>query len=91
MAGHVDVDQLRVLNSKQVHHGPDSAGHYVSDDGKVGLAMRRLSIIDIASGDEPITNEDGDIGLVCNGEIYNSPELRLELEMAKHRPTSLQN
>jgi asparagine synthase (glutamine-hydrolysing) len=84
MAGKVDVDQLHVLNGTQIHRGPDSAGHYVSDDGKVGLAMRRLSIIDVESGDQPITNEDGDIALVCNGEIYNSPELRVELEAAGH-------
>jgi len=85
MAGQFNVDQLHALNRSLVHRGPDSAGHYVSEDGKVGLAMRRLSIIDVESGDQPIANETGDIVLVCNGEIYNSPQLRRELEAAGHR------
>src|SRR5215831_12711141 len=64
------------------HRGPDSAGEYV--DGGIALASRRLSIIDLAHGDQPIANEDGSSIVVQNGEIYNYPELRRELERAGH-------
>jgi len=66
-----------------VHRGPDSDGAYV--EGPVGLAARRLAIIDLVSGDQPLANEDGRITVVQNGEIYNYRELRLELERAGHR------
>src|SRR3954470_15309176 len=65
-----------------VHRGPDSAGEHL--DGSVGLAARRLSIIDLEHGDQPIANEDGSCVVVQNGEIYNYPELRRELERAGH-------
>src|SRR5215471_4732969 len=65
-----------------VHRGPDSAGEHV-DDG-VALAARRLSIIDLEHGDQPIANEDGSCVVVQNGEIYNYPELRRELERTGH-------
>src|SRR5438128_1301024 len=65
-----------------VHRGPDSAGEHV--EGGVGLAARRLSIIDLEHGDQPIANEDGSCVVVQNGEIYNYPELRRELERAGH-------
>src|SRR5437588_9756937 len=67
-----------------VHRGPDSAGEHI-DDG-VALAARRLSIIDLEHGDQPIANEDGSCVVVQNGEIYNYPELRRELEPAGHVP-----
>jgi asparagine synthase (glutamine-hydrolysing) len=85
IAGPNGIDRLQALNRSLIHRGPDSEGHYVSPDGNVGLAMRRLSIIDLGSGDQPISNEDGDIVVVCNGEIYNSPELRRDLEAGGHR------
>jgi asparagine synthase (glutamine-hydrolysing) len=66
-----------------VHRGPDSDGAYV--EGQVGLAARRLAIIDLVTGDQPLVNEDGRITVVQNGEIYNYRELRLELERAGHR------
>src|SRR5436189_283094 len=66
-----------------VHRGPDSAGEHV--DGGVALAARRLSIIDLEHGDQPIANEDGSCVVVQNGEIYNYPELRRELERAGHQ------
>ncbi|HEY3542494.1 MAG TPA: asparagine synthase (glutamine-hydrolyzing) [Gaiellaceae bacterium] len=65
-----------------VHRGPDSGGVHV--DGPVALGARRLSIIDLAGGDQPIENEDGTCVVVQNGEIYNYPELRRELERAGH-------
>src|SRR6478609_7848668 len=65
-----------------VHRGPDSAGEHI--DGAVALAARRLSIIDLEHGDQPIANEDGTCVVVQNGEIYNYPELRRELERAGH-------
>jgi asparagine synthase (glutamine-hydrolysing) len=64
------------------HRGPDDSGHYV--DGPVGIGMRRLSIIDVQGGHQPISNEDGTIWLVLNGEIYNYRSLRAELERKGH-------
>src|SRR3954454_17322892 len=68
------------MAERLVHRGPDSAGEHV--DGGVALAARRLSIIDLEHGDQPIANEDGSCVVVQNGEIYNYPELRRELERA---------
>ncbi|HSA55899.1 MAG TPA: asparagine synthase (glutamine-hydrolyzing), partial [Gemmatimonadaceae bacterium] len=65
------------------HRGPDDDGHFVEDD--VALGMRRLSIIDVAGGQQPITNEDGSLVIVFNGEIYNYRELRRELLARGHR------
>jgi asparagine synthase (glutamine-hydrolysing) len=77
-----DVEALRAMSDQLAHRGPDSAGEHV-DDG-VALAARRLSIIDLEHGDQPIANEDGSCVVVQNGEIYNYPELRRELEGAGH-------
>jgi asparagine synthase (glutamine-hydrolysing) len=65
------------------HRGPDSDGSFV--DGGVGLAARRLAIIDLAGGDQPLANEDGTCTVVQNGEIYNYAELTFELERLGHR------
>jgi asparagine synthase (glutamine-hydrolysing) len=70
------------MSAALVHRGPDSDGTFV--DGGVGLAARRLAIIDLAGGDQPIPNEDGTCTVVQNGEIYNHAELRAELERAGH-------
>jgi asparagine synthase (glutamine-hydrolysing) len=70
------------------HRGPDDHGFYVGeyDDGvAVGLGFRRLSIIDLATGNQPIANEDGSVQLVFNGEVYNYRELRGELQARGHR------
>ena len=66
-----------------VHRGPDACGYF--QDEHAALGSRRLSIIDLAGGNQPISNEAGDVHLVCNGEIYNSPELRRQLIAAGHR------
>ena len=66
-----------------VHRGPDDEGIYAR--GPVGLGMRRLSIIDLSGGKQPIHNEDKSIWIVFNGEIYNFPELRQELEARGHQ------
>ncbi len=78
-----DSDLLRRLNMTIRHRGPDSEGYHVK--GTVGLAISRLAIIDVAGGQQPITNEDGSIIVVFNGEIYNFRELRTELENLGHR------
>jgi asparagine synthase (glutamine-hydrolysing) len=79
----IDQGALAAMNAELVHRGPDDAGTLV--DGAVGLAMRRLSIIDLEGGHQPIANEDGTIHVVQNGEIYNFAELRAELEEQGHR------
>jgi asparagine synthase (glutamine-hydrolysing) len=71
------------MSASLVHRGPDSDGTFV--DGRVGLAARRLSIIDLEHGDQPIANEDESIHVVQNGEIYNYADLRAELERLGHR------
>jgi asparagine synthase (glutamine-hydrolysing) len=81
--GAVDRERLAAMSATLVHRGPDSEGSFV--DGGVGLAARRLAIIDLAGGDQPISNEDGSCTVVQNGEIYNHAELRRELERAGHR------
>jgi asparagine synthase (glutamine-hydrolysing) len=81
--GGVDPARLAAMSATLVHRGPDSDGTLV--DGPVGLAARRLAIIDLETGDQPIANEDGAIHVVQNGEIYNYPELRGDLERAGHR------
>src|SRR5213078_4972599 len=81
--GSVDPGRLAAMSATLVQRGPDSDGTYL--DGPVGLAARRLAIIDLATGDQPISNEDGRITVVQNGELYNYRELRRELERAGHR------
>ena len=65
------------------HRGPDDEGTWLADG--VALGMRRLSIIDLSPGHQPIHNEDRSVWIVFNGEIYNFPELRRELEATGHR------
>ena len=74
---------LEAMNRQIVHRGPDEAGFYLSEN--VGLAMRRLSIIDLETGQQPLSNEAGTVWLVYNGEIYNHQELRPDLEARGHR------
>jgi asparagine synthase (glutamine-hydrolysing) len=81
--GAADPGRLEAMSATLVHRGPDSDGTFV--DGPVGLAARRLAIIDLQTGDQPIANEDGTVHVVQNGEIYNYRDLRAELERAGHR------
>jgi asparagine synthase (glutamine-hydrolysing) len=67
------------------HRGPDQQGFYVSADSQTGLGHRRLNIIDLSTGNQPMKNEDGRVVIVFNGEIYNFLELRAELESKGHR------
>jgi asparagine synthase (glutamine-hydrolysing) len=78
-----DSDSLREMNRTMAHRGPDSDGMVI--DGPVGLAVRRLAIIDLEHGDQPIAAEDGGVQVVQNGEIYNYRELRRELHRRGHR------
>jgi asparagine synthase (glutamine-hydrolysing) len=80
--GSADPERVARMSATLVHRGPDSAGEF--SDGTVALAARRLSIIDLETGDQPIANEDGTLQVVQNGELYNYRELRRELERAGH-------
>lgn len=79
----IDRDLLEKMTSILRHRGPDGDGQFV--DGEVGLGHRRLSIIDVEGGAQPIGNEDGRLQIVFNGEIYNFVELREELESFGHK------
>ncbi len=73
---------LKRMSDRLFHRGPDSAGFLELD--KIQMAMRRLSIVDITGGEQPMSNEDESLWIVCNGEIYNHLELRHELEKSGH-------
>lgn len=75
--------ELRAMANVLFHRGPDDEGFHLA--GPIGLGFRRLSIVDLVSGHQPMSNEDGTLRIVFNGEIYNHPELRPELERRGHR------
>ena len=77
------VDAIKKMTDIMIHRGPDDSGYYHDND--IALGQRRLSIIDINHGRQPISNEDDSLQLVCNGEIYNSPQLREALIAKGHR------
>ena len=79
----VEAATIEAMASALVHRGPDGQGAHVA--AGVGLGVRRLAIVDLDTGDQPIANEDGSVVVVCNGEIYNHVELRRELTRAGHR------
>ena len=81
--GLTDENLLRAMCASLVHRGPDDAGFYVG--AGVGLAMRRLAVIDLKTGNQPIANETHDVWVVFNGEIYNYEELRNQLQRRGHR------
>ncbi|HEX2385785.1 MAG TPA: asparagine synthase (glutamine-hydrolyzing), partial [Candidatus Binatia bacterium] len=81
--GQIDDARLKRMRDALRHRGPDGAGSWV--EGPVGLGHRRLSIVDLAGGHQPMTNEDGSLWITYNGEIYNHAELRPGLEAKGHR------
>jgi asparagine synthase (glutamine-hydrolysing) len=81
--GSINEAVIQQMCQAMVHRGPDDQGLFVK--GGVGLGMRRLSIIDLAGGQQPLFNEDKTISIVFNGEIYNFLELRPQLEARGHR------
>ena len=78
----VRADEIAAMRDVMVHRGPDGQGLFV--DGPVGLGHRRLSIIDLEGGHQPLSNEDGTVTVVFNGEIYNFGDLRPDLESRGH-------
>jgi asparagine synthase (glutamine-hydrolysing) len=78
----LERERLQAMTGAIVHRGPDDDGHHVAPG--IGLGMRRLSVIDVPGSSQPISNEDGTVWTVFNGEIYNFPELRRELEGRGH-------
>jgi asparagine synthase (glutamine-hydrolysing) len=80
------LELLRAMCERMTHRGPDSEGTMVSTG--VALGMRRLAIIDLQTGEQPATSEDGQISVILNGEIYNYRELRADLETRGHRFSS---
>src|SRR3954451_2507287 len=82
-AGFDDHALLRAMGDSLVHRGPDSGGYHT--DTGVGLASRRLAVIDLETGNQPIANETRDVWVVFNGEIYNCDALRTTLQQRGHR------
>jgi len=82
----VEPETLRQMCAAMVHRGPDDEGIYTT--GAVGIGMRRLSIVDLATGHQPLSNEDGTVWIVFNGEIYNHAALREKLQSLGHRYTT---
>jgi len=82
----INEDLLVKMRDIMIHRGPDDFGLWISGNGSTGLAHRRLSIIDMSkSASQPMTNEDGSILIVFNGEIYNFFEIRKNLENKGHK------
>src|ERR1035437_4222173 len=73
-------DHIAQMNRSQRHRGPDDEGYAFDDDAKVALAMRRLSIVDVAGGHQPMVDATGRYTIVFNGEVFNAQSLRRELE-----------
>ena len=76
---------LRRMADTMAHRGPDADGYFVSPDRQLGFGFRRLSIVDLSTGDQPMSNEDDTVWLVFNGEIYNHADHRPRLEARGHR------
>ena len=81
-AGAIAREDVETMCARLSHRGPDDEGYYFGDG--VALGMRRLAIIDVQSGSQPMHNEDKSIWVVFNGEIYNYRELRQDLEKRNH-------
>ncbi len=80
ISGQQEAEWISAMNGAIVHRGPDDEGIYRSPDQKVSLAMRRLSILDLDGGHQPMSDPTGAVWIVFNGEIFNAPELRAQLE-----------
>lgn len=78
----IDSNILKKMTQSLIHRGPDEEGFYI--EGNIGFGHRRLSIIDLSSGQQPLCNEDGNIWITFNGEIYNYIALKKELEKKGH-------
>ena len=88
--GGIDEGEICVLRDSMEHRGPDDAGFWVDPQGRIGLAHRRLSIIDLsAAGHQPMLNQDESVVLIFNGEIYNFQDLKKELQERGHTFRSL--
>src|SRR5215831_17815367 len=83
--GPVSPEALERASAALHHRGPDNQGHWLSRDRRVGLGHARLSIIDLAGGDQPIANETGSLHIVVNGEFYDFERIRKELQGRGHR------
>src|SRR5207237_7342847 len=83
LGSNVDAAEIRAMCDRIRHRGPDDEGFHI--DGPCGIGMRRLSIIDLSTGHQPISNEDGTVWVVFNGEVYNFQELRQVLIRQGHR------
>ncbi|MCK5305940.1 MAG: asparagine synthase (glutamine-hydrolyzing) [Candidatus Omnitrophica bacterium] len=83
IAGFLDKELLKKMTGALAHRGPDAEGFYT--DSNLGLGVRRLKIIDLVTGDQPIHNEEQSLWIVYNGEIYNFKELRSQLEKSGHK------
>lgn len=84
IAGPHELKWVQDMNGAIVHRGPDDHGGYSSPDGTVSLAMRRLSILDLEGGHQPMSGASRTVWIVFNGEIYNAPELCSRLEQQGH-------
>src|SRR6266436_1615213 len=84
--GRLREEDLRAMSNTLLHRGPDDHGEF--QVGPIAFGFRRLSIVDLAGGHQPMTNEDGTVWIVFNGEIYNHRELRRALEQCGHRYTT---
>ena len=82
--GRADPDVIRRMAERLRHRGPDSAGEWLSADGRCAIAFHRLAVIDPAGSDQPMSTPEGDLTVACNGEIYNYAELRRELQQQGH-------
>src|SRR4028118_1803962 len=80
--GRIESEKLAAMTSMLTHRGPDAEGYHV--ESNIGLGFRRLRIVDLATGDQPLYNEDRSLALICNGEIFNEPDLGRELSRKGH-------
>src|SRR4051794_11111892 len=83
-----DGTAVRAMNAAQIHRGPDDDGIHLDPQRRMALGAQRLSIIDVEGGHQPLSNEDGSVWAVLNGEIYNYRSLRQRLLSAGHLFTS---